>query len=77
MTAFGRKRTLDFVDFGASERIGDATTFFLFAGIAVLSFVWIWRKVPETKGRSLEDMEELFDLPPEKVKGVYPSHIDE
>ncbi len=59
------------------DEIGDATTFFLFAGIAVLSFVWIWREVPETKGGSLEDMEEVFDLPPEKVKGVYPSHIDE
>jgi SP family arabinose:H+ symporter-like MFS transporter len=37
-----------------------ATTFFLFAALCVVSFVFVWRLVPETKGRSLEEIQERW-----------------
>jgi MFS transporter, SP family, galactose:H+ symporter len=39
------------------DAIGEATTFFLFALICVIGFVWIYRAVPETRGRSLEEIQ--------------------
>jgi len=42
------------------ESIGSTLTFLLFAGINALSFFFVWRAVPETKGRSLERLEEDF-----------------
>jgi Sugar (and other) transporter len=33
----------------------------VFAAIAVISFVWISRNVPETKGRTLEEIDALWD----------------
>jgi sugar porter (SP) family MFS transporter len=43
-----------------TESIGQAATFWLFAAMCVLAFVWIWRFVPETRGRSLEDIEQMW-----------------
>jgi SP family galactose:H+ symporter-like MFS transporter len=43
------------------DRIGNSATFWLFAGFSVIAYVWIWKKVPETKGRSLEEIQEMFD----------------
>ena len=43
-----------------TDAIGTAGTFWLFAGFSVVAFVWIWRKVPETKGRTLEEIEASF-----------------
>jgi MFS family permease len=43
------------------DDIGTSNTFFVFAGVAVISFVWISRKVPETKGRTLEEIEAIWD----------------
>ena len=43
------------------DDIGTSATFFVFAGVAVVSFLWIQRRVPETKGRSLEEIEHLWD----------------
>ena len=40
--------------------IGISSTFFLFAAIGVLSIVFIWSMVPETRGRTLEQLEEQF-----------------
>ena len=37
--------------------LGSAGTFWLYAGICVLGFLFILRKLPETKGKSLEDIE--------------------
>jgi major inositol transporter-like SP family MFS transporter len=33
-------------------------TFFLFAGIGVIMLGFLWHEVPETRGRSLEHLEE-------------------
>jgi MFS family permease len=35
-------------------------TFYIYAGVCLLGFVFVWRKVKESKGRSLEQMEETI-----------------
>ena len=42
------------------DAIGEATTFFLFSLLCVVSFAFVWRLVPETKGRSLEEIQERW-----------------
>ncbi len=42
------------------ETLGNAGTFLLFGVFAVIGFVFIWFKVPETKGKSLEELEEML-----------------
>jgi sugar porter (SP) family MFS transporter len=40
--------------------IGDSATFWLFAFFCAVSFVWILRTVPETKDRTLEEIEQMW-----------------
>jgi len=40
--------------------IGQSATFWLFAFFCVTGWVWVWRRVPETKGRSLEQIDEAW-----------------
>jgi hypothetical protein len=40
-----------------NQSLGAARTFWLYAAICVLGFVFILRKLPETKGRTLEEIE--------------------
>ncbi|RPD99117.1 MFS transporter [Aureibaculum marinum] len=40
--------------------LGNAMTFLLFGLFAVIGFLFIWFKVPETKGKSLEELEKLL-----------------
>ncbi|MDW5562178.1 MAG: sugar porter family MFS transporter [Methanomassiliicoccus sp.] len=42
------------------ELLGQSGTFWLFAAIGVVSFIFAWRLTPETKGLSLERIEEHF-----------------
>lgn len=37
---------------------GSAATFWLYAGICFAGFVFVWLRIPETKGRTLEEIEE-------------------
>jgi sugar porter (SP) family MFS transporter len=39
------------------DAIGESTTFFLFAAMCVVTYVFVWRLVPETKGHSLEEIQ--------------------
>lgn len=39
------------------EKIGEAATFFIFAAIALVGFFFILYKIPETKGKSLEEIQ--------------------
>jgi sugar porter (SP) family MFS transporter len=39
------------------DAIGESTTFFLFAALCVVTYVFVWRLVPETKGHSLEEIQ--------------------
>jgi len=44
------------------DTVGMAGTFWLYAAICFVGFVFVWLKVPETKGKSLEQLErELVD----------------
>jgi sugar porter (SP) family MFS transporter len=43
--------------------IGNAGTFFLFAGLSIVALVYFQRQVPETKNRSLQEIERDLDLP--------------
>jgi SP family galactose:H+ symporter-like MFS transporter len=49
------------------DAIGESTTFFLFAALCVVSFVFVWRLVPETKGRSLEEIQERWVVGGDKM----------
>jgi major inositol transporter-like SP family MFS transporter len=40
--------------------IGVSTTFFIFVAIQLAAIVWVKRVVPETKDKSLEDLEHYF-----------------
>ncbi|XP_077233295.1 putative polyol transporter 6 [Tasmannia lanceolata] len=50
--------SMTFISLYKAITIGGA--FFLFAGVAVVAWVFFYFFLPETKGRSLEEMEELF-----------------
>ncbi|OIR03671.1 D-xylose-proton symporter [mine drainage metagenome] len=40
-----------------NQRLGAAGTFWIYAAVCVAGFVFIYRKLPETKGRTLEEIE--------------------
>jgi sugar porter (SP) family MFS transporter len=42
------------------DAIGESTTFFVFSLLCVVTYVFVWRFVPETKGRSLEEIQERW-----------------
>ncbi|KAK1363588.1 putative polyol transporter 6 [Heracleum sosnowskyi] len=58
--------SITFISIYKAITIGGA--FFMFAGIAVLALIFFFFFLPETRGRSLEEMEELFSKksPPTK-----------
>jgi len=43
------------------EAVGMAGTFYMFAAASAAAWVFVYACLPETKGRSLEEMEALFD----------------
>ena len=43
------------------EALGQSGTFFLYAAIGVLTLVFCWKLVPETKGKRLEDIQAYFE----------------
>ncbi len=40
--------------------MGVSATFFIFVALQLCAIVWVKRTVPETKGKSLEELEHLF-----------------
>ena len=40
--------------------IGEPTTFWMFAAICGVAFLFVWRLVPETKGKSLAQIQEMW-----------------
>jgi MFS transporter, SP family, galactose:H+ symporter len=42
------------------QAIGSSTTFFLFAFFCVVGWLWVYRVVPETKQRSLEQIQQMW-----------------
>jgi len=51
-----------------TDAIGTAATFWMFAFFSVLAFIWIKLRVPETKGKTLEEIEELWE--PQRAAAV-------
>ncbi|KAF9161769.1 hypothetical protein DFQ27_002821 [Actinomortierella ambigua] len=54
-------------------------TYFIFAAFCVAMTIHIFFMFPETKGRTLEEMDELFnsDIPPWKTRSQPASHLDQ
>jgi predicted PurR-regulated permease PerM len=42
------------------DGIGSAITFWLFASLSVVGWIWVYFYVPETKGQSLEQIQQLW-----------------
>jgi Sugar (and other) transporter len=40
--------------------IGESTTFLIFAALCVITFFWVKAKVPETRGKSLEQIQQAW-----------------
>jgi hypothetical protein len=52
-------------------------TFWCFAAVTFVGGVWVWFSVPETSGRTLESMDELFELPWYKIGLHGNKHVEE
>lgn len=42
------------------DRIGESGAFFLLAVMCLITFVFVWRRQPETKGRTLEQIQQMW-----------------
>ncbi|KNA02716.1 hypothetical protein SOVF_216040, partial [Spinacia oleracea] len=54
---FGANAIVAFAFSPLKDLIGDGNLFFMFGGVALLSLVFIFFKIPETKGLTLEEIE--------------------
>jgi sugar porter (SP) family MFS transporter len=55
------------------DLITEAGTFWLFAGFCVITYLFVQRFVPETKGKSLEEVEALWDDPEAVRQAISPT----
>jgi SP family arabinose:H+ symporter-like MFS transporter len=46
-----------------SARLGQGVSFLFFGVVAVAQLLFTWRFIPETKGKTLEEIESLWDRP--------------
>jgi SP family sugar porter-like MFS transporter len=54
--------TLTFTFPSLNSHLGSSGTFWIYAFICIAGFLFFWRRLPETKGKSLEELEtELTD----------------
>lgn len=60
--------SMSFISIYKALTIGGA--FFMFAGISVIAWVFFYFLVPETKGKTLEEMETLFTKKNKSGKSV-------
>jgi SP family sugar porter-like MFS transporter len=42
--------------------LGSSGSFWIYSAICAAAFVFLWRRCPETKGRSLEELEEKLTV---------------
>jgi len=54
------------------DAVGESVTFWIFAALSVVCLVWIVAKVPETRSRTLEEIEAMWgeDAPPDGATGA-------
>ena len=43
------------------DSFNGALPYFIFAFFCVIAMIFVWKLVPETKGKTLEEMEKLWD----------------
>lgn len=60
MTSWGCNLIVSFTFLSLLKAIGPSYTFWLYGLVAIIGFIFVWTKVPETKGKSLEEIEEKF-----------------
>lgn len=58
MTSWGCNLIVSFTFLTLLQAIGPSYTFWLYAFVGVIGFIFVWKLVPETKGRTLEEIEE-------------------
>ena len=55
------------------DAIGESTTFFLFSALCIVTYVFVHRWVPETKGKSLEEIQERWVLKGDRMLAEEPA----
>jgi predicted MFS family arabinose efflux permease len=45
-----------------NKNLGAAGTFWIYAAVCAGGFLFIWQRLPETKGKSLEQIEQMFGI---------------
>ena len=60
MTSWGCNLIVSFTFLSLLNAIGPSYTFWIYALVGVLGFIFVWKLVPETRGRSLEEIEETL-----------------
>ena len=58
--ATGRARYVACETGPLAEAIGESWTFWLFAGMCVLAGIFVWKLVPETKGKTLAQIQQMW-----------------
>ena len=43
-----------------TEKLGGGNTFLIFVGCMVLQLLFVWKMMPETKGKTLEQLDQVF-----------------
>ncbi|MET0392650.1 MAG: sugar porter family MFS transporter [Chitinophagaceae bacterium] len=49
------------------ESLGSARVFWIFMVMSVVAFLFVWKMVPETKGKTLEEIEKRWHHSPDKI----------
>lgn len=49
------------------DSIGPGITFWIFGGMSLIAFLFTWRVIPETKGKTLEEIESLWSAPKKRT----------
>ncbi|MBV1855178.1 MFS transporter [Catellatospora sp. NEAU-YM18] len=42
------------------DRIGESDVFFLFTVMCLVTYIFVWKLQPETKGRTLEQIQQMW-----------------